>query len=94
MTNSISLKLGLCIINVPALERMKDFRFSIILLLVSVFQALEEPMVEKHFQEVVLAVEKSLKQGAEGRANYLNKLQHIYRDILSASKEGVWSALL
>ncbi|KAF3846886.1 hypothetical protein F7725_003964 [Dissostichus mawsoni] len=38
-------------------------------------------------EEVVLAVEKSLKQGAEGRANYLNKLQHIYRDILSASKE-------
>ncbi|KAK1878315.1 Phosphoinositide 3-kinase regulatory subunit 5 [Dissostichus eleginoides] len=55
--------------------------------LAQALEALEEPMVEKHFQEVVLAVEKSLKQGAEGRANYLNKLQHIYRDILSASKE-------
>ncbi|XP_034078568.1 phosphoinositide 3-kinase regulatory subunit 6-like [Gymnodraco acuticeps] len=55
--------------------------------LAQALEALEEPMVEKHFQEVILAVEKSLKQGAEGRANYLNKLQHIYRDILSASKE-------
>ncbi|XP_078124976.1 phosphoinositide 3-kinase regulatory subunit 6 isoform X1 [Sander vitreus] len=52
-------------------------------------QALEaqEHMVEKYFQEVVLAVEKSLKHGASGRANYLNKLQHIYRDILTVSKE-------
>ncbi|XP_031160555.1 phosphoinositide 3-kinase regulatory subunit 6-like [Sander lucioperca] len=45
-------------------------------------------MVEKYFQEVVLAVEKSLKHGASGRANYLKKLQHIYRDIVTVSKEG------
>lgn len=50
-------------------------------------------MVEKCFQEVVLAVEQSIKHGAGGRANYLNKLQDIYRDILAASKEGVCSAL-
>ncbi|XP_039679643.1 phosphoinositide 3-kinase regulatory subunit 6 isoform X2 [Perca fluviatilis] len=52
-------------------------------------QALEaqEHMVEKYFQEVVLAVEKSL-HGAGGRADYLKKLQHIYRDILTVSKEG------
>ncbi|XP_063758980.1 phosphoinositide 3-kinase regulatory subunit 6 isoform X2 [Eleginops maclovinus] len=55
--------------------------------LAQALEALGEPMVEKHFQEVVLAVENSLKQGAEGRASYLNKLQHIYRDILTASKE-------
>ncbi|KAK5914592.1 hypothetical protein CgunFtcFv8_009022 [Champsocephalus gunnari] len=55
--------------------------------LAQALEALEEPVVETHFQEVVLAVEKSLKRGAEGRANYLNELQHVYRDILSASKQ-------
>lgn len=50
-------------------------------------------MVEKYFQEVVLAVEQSIKHGAGGRADYLNTLQHIYRDILTASEEGVCSAL-
>jgi len=44
--------------------------------------------VEKYFQEVSLAVEESLKHGAAGRANYLNRLQHIYRDISDASQEG------
>lgn len=51
-------------------------------------------MVEKYFQEVVLLVEQSIKHGTDGRANYLNKLQHIYRDILTASKEGVFSAVV
>ncbi len=50
-------------------------------------------MVEKYFQQVVLAVEQSMKHGAGGREIYLNKLQDIYRDILTASKEGVCSAL-
>ncbi|XP_068575250.1 phosphoinositide 3-kinase regulatory subunit 6 [Cebidichthys violaceus] len=53
-------------------------------------QALEasgEHTVKTYFQEVVLAVEKSVKHGAGGRENYLNRLQQIYRDILTASKE-------
>ena len=49
-------------------------------------------MVEKYFQEVVLAVEQSIKHRAGGHADYLNRLQHIYRDILTASKEGVCSS--
>lgn len=50
-------------------------------------------MVEKYFQEVVVAVEQSVKRGAGGRENYLNKLQQVYGDILSASRDGVCSAL-
>ncbi|XP_053194814.1 phosphoinositide 3-kinase regulatory subunit 6 [Scomber japonicus] len=49
--------------------------------------AMEDHMVEKYFQEVVLAVEQSIKHGAGGRADYLNRLQDIYRDILTASNE-------
>ncbi|CAK6960357.1 phosphoinositide 3-kinase regulatory subunit 6 [Scomber scombrus] len=51
--------------------------------------AIEDHMVEKYFQEVVLAVEQSIKHGAGGRADYLNRLQHIYRDILAASNEEI-----
>ncbi|XP_035510884.1 phosphoinositide 3-kinase regulatory subunit 6-like [Morone saxatilis] len=51
--------------------------------------ALEDHMIEKYFQEVVLAVEQSIKHGAGGHANYLNKLQDICRDILTASKEEI-----
>ncbi|XP_051244356.1 phosphoinositide 3-kinase regulatory subunit 6 isoform X2 [Dicentrarchus labrax] len=51
--------------------------------------ALEDHMIEKYFQEVVLAVEQSIKHGAGGHANYLSKLQDIYRDILTASKEEI-----
>nr|XP_033501696.1 phosphoinositide 3-kinase regulatory subunit 6 [Epinephelus lanceolatus] len=51
-------------------------------------QALEvqKHTVEKYFQEVVSAVEKSMKHGAGGRTIYLNKLTYIYGDILTASK--------
>ncbi|KAM6914128.1 phosphoinositide 3-kinase regulatory subunit 6 [Lycodopsis pacificus] len=55
--------------------------------LAQALEALGEHMVKTYFQEVVLAVEKSVKHGAGGRANYVNRLQHIYRDILTASKE-------
>ncbi|XP_037648943.1 phosphoinositide 3-kinase regulatory subunit 6 [Sebastes umbrosus] len=55
--------------------------------LAQALEALGEQMVEKYFQEVVLAVETSMKLGAGGRANYLNELQHIYREILTASEE-------
>ncbi|XP_070703515.1 phosphoinositide 3-kinase regulatory subunit 6 [Pempheris klunzingeri] len=51
--------------------------------------ALGDHMVEKYFQEVVLAVEESIKHGTGGRANYLNKLQHVYRDVLTASEEDI-----
>lgn len=57
------------------------------------FQALEGHVVEKYFQEVVVAVEQSIQGGAGGRAKYLNRLHDIYRDILTASNEGVCSAL-
>ncbi|XP_041813189.1 phosphoinositide 3-kinase regulatory subunit 6 isoform X2 [Chelmon rostratus] len=60
--------------------------------LAQALEASEDHMVEKCFQEVVLAVEQSIKHGAGGRANYLNKLQDIYRDILAASKEDITTA--
>lgn len=50
-------------------------------------------MVEKYFQEVVLVVEESVKHGAGHCANYLAKLQDIYRDILTSSKDGAYFAL-
>lgn len=50
-------------------------------------------MVEKYFQEVVAAVEQSIQGAAGGRAKYLNRLHDMYGDILTASKEGVCSAL-
>lgn len=56
--------------------------------LAQALEALEKQTVEKYFQEVVSAVEKSMKHGAGGRTIYLSKLRHIYRDILTASKEG------
>lgn len=61
--------------------------FSLFLLIA--FQALGDHVVEKYFQDVVAAVEQSLKHGAGGCINYLNSLLHVYRDILTASKEGV-----
>ncbi|XP_042249158.1 phosphoinositide 3-kinase regulatory subunit 6 isoform X2 [Thunnus maccoyii] len=57
--------------------------------LVQALGAIEDHMVEKYFQEVVLAVEQSIKHRAGGHADYLNRLQHIYRDILTASKEEI-----
>ncbi|KAK9535552.1 hypothetical protein VZT92_007927 [Zoarces viviparus] len=55
--------------------------------LAQTLEALGEHMVKTYFQEVVLAVEKSVKHGAGGHANYVNILQNIHRDILTASKE-------
>ncbi|KAI3360150.1 hypothetical protein L3Q82_014469 [Scortum barcoo] len=48
---------------------------------------LEDHMVEKYFREVVQAVDQSIKHGAGGHENYLSKLQDIYRDISTSSKE-------
>ncbi|XP_071371516.1 phosphoinositide 3-kinase regulatory subunit 6 isoform X2 [Centroberyx affinis] len=56
--------------------------------LVQALQALGEHAVQKYFQEVVVAVEQSIEHGAVGHVGYLNRLQHIYRDILTASKGG------
>lgn len=58
-----------------------------------VFQALGDHMVEQYFQEVVLAMEQGIQHGAGGCANYMDRLQHIHRDILTACKEGVCSIL-
>ncbi|XP_044038345.1 phosphoinositide 3-kinase regulatory subunit 6 isoform X2 [Siniperca chuatsi] len=57
--------------------------------LAQALEALGDHVVEKYFQEVAIVVEQSIKHGAGGRANYLNKLQHIYRDILTASKDEI-----
>lgn len=57
------------------------------------FQALGVDMVEKYFQEVVLAVEQSIERGADDQENYVKKLEVIYRDILTASQEGLCSEL-
>ncbi|XP_068434416.1 phosphoinositide 3-kinase regulatory subunit 6 [Clinocottus analis] len=56
-------------------------------MLTPALEALGDHVVQTYFQEVVLAVEKSLNHGAGGRASYLDSLQHIYRDILTASQE-------
>ncbi|XP_069380774.1 phosphoinositide 3-kinase regulatory subunit 6 isoform X2 [Paralichthys olivaceus] len=60
--------------------------------LAQALQALDDQMVEKRFEEVVRAVERSVKHGAGGCATYLNGLQHIQRDMLTAATEGVCSA--
>ncbi|XP_040918256.1 phosphoinositide 3-kinase regulatory subunit 6 isoform X2 [Toxotes jaculatrix] len=55
-------------------------------------QALEvlgDQMVEKYFETVVLAVEQSIKNNTDGCAAYLNRLQHIHRDILTAAKDEI-----
>lgn len=49
-------------------------------------------MVEKYFQEVVQIVEESIKDGAGDQANYLDKLNDIHKNIMTASKEGACSA--
>nr|XP_046160543.1 phosphoinositide 3-kinase regulatory subunit 6-like isoform X2 [Oncorhynchus gorbuscha] len=52
-------------------------------------QALEDlgEDVEQYFQEVVLAVEQSIENGEAGRDQYLTRLQHIYRDILTSANQ-------
>nr|XP_020478742.1 phosphoinositide 3-kinase regulatory subunit 6-like [Monopterus albus] len=60
--------------------------------LAQALEASEDHMVEKYFQEVVLAVEQSVKHGAAGSAAYMNRLQHMQRDILAASKEEMTTA--
>lgn len=49
--------------------------------------ALGVDMVKKYFQEVVLAVEQSIEHGDQ--ENYVNKLEVIYRDILTGSQEEI-----
>nr|XP_046271007.1 phosphoinositide 3-kinase regulatory subunit 6 isoform X2 [Scatophagus argus] len=60
--------------------------------LAKALEALEDHVVEKYFQDVVLVVEESIKKGASGRANYLVKLQDTYRDILTTSGEEITTA--
>ncbi|KAK2894205.1 phosphoinositide 3-kinase regulatory subunit 6 isoform X2 [Channa argus] len=55
--------------------------------LVQTLEASGDQMVDKYFQEVVQAMEQSIKLGAGGCEDYLNRLQHIYRDILAAYRE-------
>ncbi|XP_077940715.1 phosphoinositide 3-kinase regulatory subunit 6 isoform X1 [Gasterosteus aculeatus] len=55
--------------------------------LAQALKALGEQTTKTYFQEVVQAVEESETQGAGGCADYLNRLQRIYKDILTASKE-------
>lgn len=48
--------------------------------------------MEKYFQEAVRVVEESIKYGAGGQANYLDKLNAMHENIVTASKEGACSA--
>ncbi|XP_029914541.1 phosphoinositide 3-kinase regulatory subunit 6 [Myripristis murdjan] len=57
-------------------------------MLVQALETLKEHLVQRYFQEVSLAVEQSVEHGALGHTNYLNRLQHIYRDIMTTSKGG------
>ncbi|KAE8282873.1 Phosphoinositide 3-kinase regulatory subunit 5 [Larimichthys crocea] len=54
--------------------------------LAQALKALEDHVVEKYFQEVVLTVEQSIKHGPGG---YLNKLHDIYRNILTDCREEI-----
>ncbi|XP_029364887.1 phosphoinositide 3-kinase regulatory subunit 6 isoform X2 [Echeneis naucrates] len=50
-------------------------------------EALGDHTVKKYFEEVVLAVERGIKDGIGGCVAYINRLQHIHRDILAVAKE-------
>ncbi|XP_068192772.1 phosphoinositide 3-kinase regulatory subunit 6 isoform X2 [Antennarius striatus] len=56
-------------------------------LLAQTLEGLGDLMMEQYFQEVVLVMDESIKQGAAGHSNYLDKLQNIYRTIMAGSKE-------
>ncbi|XP_060946718.1 phosphoinositide 3-kinase regulatory subunit 6 [Limanda limanda] len=57
--------------------------------LAQALEALDDQIVEKYFEEVVRAVEQSIKQGPGGCTTYLNRLQHIQEEILTAATEEV-----
>ncbi|CAB1433428.1 unnamed protein product [Pleuronectes platessa] len=57
--------------------------------LAQALEALDDQIVEKHFEEVVRAVEQSIKHGPGGCTTYLNRLQHIQEEILTAATEEV-----
>ncbi|XP_034449804.1 phosphoinositide 3-kinase regulatory subunit 6 [Hippoglossus hippoglossus] len=57
--------------------------------LAQALEALDVQMVEKYFEEVVRAVEQSIKHGPGGCTTYLNRLQHIQKEILAAATEEV-----
>ncbi|XP_053300210.1 phosphoinositide 3-kinase regulatory subunit 6 [Pleuronectes platessa] len=57
--------------------------------LAQALEALDDQIVEKHFEEVVRAVEQSVKHGPGGCTMYLNRLQHIQEEILTAATEEV-----
>ncbi|XP_026181177.1 phosphoinositide 3-kinase regulatory subunit 6 [Mastacembelus armatus] len=52
--------------------------------LAQALEALDDQTVEEYFQRVVADMKQSVKQGEAGSAAYMNKLQHIHRDILTA----------
>lgn len=58
------------------------------------FQSLEDHIVETYFQDLVIDVEESMKNGLGCHANYLVKLNYIYSDILKTVKGGVFCILL
>ncbi|XP_050929795.1 phosphoinositide 3-kinase regulatory subunit 6 isoform X2 [Lates calcarifer] len=55
--------------------------------LAQALEALGDQMVAKHFDRVVLVMEQSIRHGAAGSAAYMNRLQHIHGDILTAVKD-------
>ncbi|XP_058509732.1 phosphoinositide 3-kinase regulatory subunit 6 isoform X2 [Solea solea] len=52
--------------------------------LTQTLEVIEDKIVKTYFEEVVQAVEQSIRHGAGGYTAYLNKLQHIQRDVLTA----------
>lgn len=54
--------------------------------LAQALEVLDNDIVKKYFHDVVLAVNQSVTCGASGHADYLNTLQEIYQQILTASK--------
>ncbi|XP_062264071.1 phosphoinositide 3-kinase regulatory subunit 6 [Platichthys flesus] len=55
--------------------------------LAQALEALDDQMVEKYFEEVVRAVEQSIKHGPGRCTKYLNRLQHVQEEILTAATE-------
>lgn len=57
--------------------------------LAQALEAFDEDVVRKYFHDVILAVSQSVTFGAGNRANYLNTLQEIHRDIMTAAEKVV-----
>ncbi|KAG7475392.1 phosphoinositide 3-kinase regulatory subunit 6-like [Solea senegalensis] len=55
--------------------------------LTQTLEVLEDKIVKTYFEEVVEAVEQSIRHGAGGSTAYVHKLQHIQRDVLTADTD-------